>query len=115
MSDKIKFTTQEAASAYEATINVFRSLLNEIKTLSNKKPDAVMNTFKVSQINRLLNDIRDFLKDEPEVKYLDLLDDQTLPQIADAVVIMAQYEGALKGFNKRYHKGFWNIEEKSLR
>ena len=104
-------TTAAEAEAYDATINIFEGLFREIKELSKKKPDAVMSKFKVDQINRLLGDIRAFLKNEPEAKYLDLLEDETLPQVGDAVVVMAQYEGALKGFHERHYGYDSNIHE----
>ncbi len=106
MKDNLVPTTSSAVEAYESTINIFQGLFREIKELSKKKSETTMSKFKVNQINRLLSDIRDFLKKEPEAKYLDLFDDETLPQTADAVVVMAQYEGALKGFRGR-HFGFY--------
>jgi hypothetical protein len=96
-------TTAEAAAAYDATINIFEGIFRELKELSKKKSDSAMSTFKVEQINRILGDIKAFLKNEPEAKYLDLLNDEQLPQIGDAVVVMAQYEGALKGFRERHY------------
>lgn len=93
---------QSVGDAYDATNAVFMAVQSEIKELSRKKPDAVMNKFKVAQVNRILADLRQFLKDEPEGKYLDLLDDDMLPQIGDAVVIMAQFEAALKQFWMRH-------------
>ena len=96
-------TTAGAAATYGATINIFTGLFREVEDLAKKKPDAAMSKFKVAQINRLLNDVRGFLKNEPEAKYLDLLNDEALPQIADAVVVMAQYEGALMGFRERHY------------
>lgn len=110
-------TTAEAVATYDATINIFEGMFRDLKELSKKKPDATMSAFKVGQINRILGDIRAFVKDEPEAKYLDLLDDEQLPQIGDAVIVMAQYEGALKGFRER-HYGWdgmnqrWFVEEK---
>ena len=58
------------------------------------------------------------MEDEPEYKYLDMLDNDMLPQYSDAILILSQYEGALKGFKERYFghdssdfKNKWNIEE----
>lgn len=93
---------QSMGDAYDATNAIFLAVQSEIKELSRKKPEAVMNTFKVTQVNRILADLHQFLKDEPEGKYLDLLDDDMLPQIGDAVVIMAQFEATLKQFWRRH-------------
>jgi hypothetical protein len=120
MLDKRAPTNREAVEGYETTAHIFGALFREIKELAKKKPDASMSAFKVKQVNRLLGDIKAFLKDAPEQKYLDLLDDETLPQVADALVVMAQYEGALKGFRER-HYGWsgttneWLITEEAQR
>ena len=50
--------------------------------------------------------MKSFLGGEPESKYLDLLDDEMLPQVGVSVVVMAQYEAVLKAFVTR-HMG-WN-------
>ncbi|MCH9050902.1 MAG: hypothetical protein IIA72_07460 [Proteobacteria bacterium] len=63
-----------------------------------------MSPGKVMIINRVLEDLLTFLSDEPSGKYLDVLDDQTLPQTSDAVLMMVQFESALASFNQRYHK-----------
>jgi hypothetical protein len=43
--------------------------------------------------------------DKPKLTRM-VLDAETLPQVADVVLVMAQYEGALKAFHDR-HFG-WN-------
>ena len=80
---------------------MFTQLFKELKDLSKKKPEATLSASKVTIINRVLADVRECLKDEPEYKYLDLLDDSALPQYSDATLILSQYEGALKGFKER--------------
>ena len=68
-----------------------------------KKPAETLSESKVKFINRILTDIQAFMSDEPENRYLDLLDDETLPQYSDAILILSQYEGALSGFRSRYY------------
>lgn len=57
----------------------------------------------MKQVNRLLLDIQQFLVSSPEGKYLDLLEEEALPQASDVVVVMSQYEGALKAFRERHY------------
>ncbi len=109
MSEKLKPTSRDAANSYDTTIHVFESLFREIKEISKKKPDIVVSAFKVKQVNRLLVDIKRFLEDSPEGKYLDLLEEEALPQASDVVVVMSQYEGALKAFRER-HYGYYRSE-----
>lgn len=110
-------TTREKADAYDGVIEAFRHLNKELKALGMKKPAETLSESKVKFINRILNDIQAFMSDEPEGRYLDLLDDEALPQYSDAILILSQYEGALSGFQSRYfgyvsseHKHTWRIE-----
>lgn len=113
MSDEYDFedvTTDAAVSTYQASTPIFEGLIKEIRELSRKKPDATMSAGKVKIINRVLNDLLQFLKSEPAGKYLEALDDEALPQVSDAVLIMVQFESALDSFKSRYHrfiKGQW--------
>jgi hypothetical protein len=43
------------------------------------------------------------LEGAPDHKYLDLLDSDALPQYGDAILILSQYEGALKSFYERHY------------
>lgn len=104
--DLSKITTQEAVATYEATNAIFIGLMREIRELSRKKPDATMSVGKVKLINRVLEDLKKFLEIEPEGKFLDLLDDQSLPQTSDAVLVMVQYETALRVFKDRYYQSY---------
>ena len=57
-------------------------------------------------VNRVLEDIKNILEVEPKGKYLDLLDDDELPQTSDAVLVMVQYETALMAFKKKYFQSY---------
>lgn len=80
------------------------SALNEMKEFSKKKQDGVLNPLKVKLINRLLIQVREeVLQNEATIEYLDLLDDETLPQNSDAVLILGQYEAAMMQFKAKYY------------
>jgi hypothetical protein len=95
-------TTAAHVEIYEAGNDIFGALLEEVRELSKKKPEATMSSGKVKIVNRVLKDILTFLKDEPEGKYLEELDDDALPQISDALLSMAQFRIALQKFSERY-------------
>lgn len=97
-------TDDEAVAVYKASNHIFEGILMEIRGLSKKKPDATMSEGKVRIVNRVLGDLKSFLENEPEGKYLDLLSDEALPQVSDAVLVMVQYETALQSFSNRYHR-----------
>ena len=106
MIDETKVTTENSVAIYNATNAIFLGLLKEIRELSKKKPDAIMSAGKVSIINRVLEDLKIILDNEPEGKFLDVLDDENLPQTSDAVLIMCQYETALKAFKSKYYQSY---------
>ena len=95
------YTKREKADAFDAVIGVFTELFKELKDLGKKKPETTLSASKVRIINRVLEDVRACLVGEPDHKYLDLLDDETLPQYSDAILILYQHEGALKSFRSR--------------
>lgn len=104
MTDFTDITTDNKVQSYTASSSVFQGLLKEMRELSKKKADATLSKGKVRILNRVLDDLREVLKDEPEFKYLDPLDDEDLPQNSDAVLVMVQYEKALGAFVSRYRK-----------
>lgn len=106
MIDETKVTTEESVAIYNATNDIFLGLLKEIRELSKKKPDAIMSAGKVGIINRVLEDLKLVLDKEPEGKFLDILDDENLPQTSDAVLIMCQYETVLKSYKNKYYQRY---------
>lgn len=113
-------TTDAAVATYDSATGAFSALLQEIRELSKKKPDATMSASKVKVINKVLDDLLTILKGEPEGKYLERLEDADLPQVSDALLTMVQFNPALDAFKKRYHqtvgsgytaKRYWITEE----
>lgn len=100
-------TTSDKTKEYDASTNVFKSLLHEVKELSKKKPDATMSKAKVKIVNRVLGNLLAVLVGQPDSKYLETLDDDVLPQVSDAVLVMVQFEAALAAFRKQY---FYEIQ-----
>ena len=96
-------TTIEKTRSFEAVIGVFTELFKELRDLGKRKPETTLSASKVRIINRVLKDIRVCLDGEPDDKYLELLDDETLPQYSDAILVLSQHEGALKSFRSRYY------------
>ena len=119
MTSKQYSTTRGKVDAFDSVIGVFTELFKELKDLGRKKPDTTLSASKVKIINRVLEDVRACLTGEPDHKYLDLLDDETLPQYSDAILILSQHEGALKSFKLRHygwdpdsHENDWFIKGK---
>ena len=86
------------------------ALYSEFSALSKKQPDALTNTFKTKQINRVLVPLKQMMNSEDSVQYLDLLSETDDEQItgrgrstySDAVIIMSQYKTACDEFRRKY-------------
>src|SRR4051794_16437693 len=94
--------TPEQTSQFEIVMPLLQSMLSDMKELAKKKQDAPVNQMKVKMVNRLLNDLRVVLEREPEMQYLDLLDEDSLPEYSDAVVVLSQYLTAMDRFEEKH-------------
>lgn len=76
--------------------------LGEMRELSKKKQDGIVNKLKVKVINKKLEKIKSFLESRPTHEFLELLDDESLPTNSDAVFTMIQFKSALEHFRNSY-------------
>lgn len=105
--DEEIYTTQEKASKYECLMPLLQAMLNDFAELSKKKPDGALNRRKVQIVNRLLSDVFSILDGEPTRQFLDLLDEDDLPQNSDVALILGQARAAARAFREKY----WDKEE----
>jgi len=101
MTDDV--TTQERAAKYEAIMPLLEAMFRDFQDLSKKKPDSALNKNKVRIANRLLSDVLTILDGEPNREYLELFDEEDLPQYSDVVLMLGQAVAAMERFKKRYH------------
>ena len=108
--------SKEDVDQYELLTPLLESTYREISELSKKKPDAPLNAFKIKMINRILEPLKELLKNETIIQYLDILDTDDLPSNSDVVIILSQYIEAKKMFKENYYiwdqnDGWeWNIK-----
>jgi hypothetical protein len=74
----------------------------EMSNFAKKNPAEKISILKLQLINRILNAIKELLKEEPSTQYLDILNEEDLPSISDTVLIMGQHISALQQFKKKY-------------
>ncbi len=72
----------------------------EFGNFSSKKADGQLNLTKVNIVNRVLEPLKEILKEEPSYKFLDILNSDELPTYSDVVLIISQYETAMEEFKK---------------
>jgi len=118
--DKKLLPTEKNIEDYKLLKEMLGSLVRELRELSKKKQEGALNLTKVKMVNRILRPLKEeILKNEPAHNFLDLLDEAEIPNNSDAVLIISQYESALKEYKNKYHvkdprnryEKVWNTKE----
>lgn len=81
-------------------------MFEEFKELAKKKPESAVSKSKLVIANRLLTRVREILEDEQSIEFLDLLDEDDVPQVSDVTLIFSQYVAAMAAFRSKYYG--WN-------
>lgn len=97
--------TDEQAATYDRLVPMLEAAHREMTELSKKKQDGIVNALKIKMLNRLLGELSKVIEKDPSYAFVDLLDEETLPQNSDAVLILSQWQAALKQYKDR-HYGF---------
>lgn len=100
----IEVIAPEKVISYELLNPLLYAAYEEMKELSAKKQDLVLNKMKVTMINRILRQIRELLEEQPTIGFIDLLDEETLPTNSDAVLVLSQFKSAMGQFCERYYR-----------
>jgi DNA replicative helicase MCM subunit Mcm2 (Cdc46/Mcm family) len=108
MSD-LYSTTKEKAHIHDTTMPLLKAMYSEFKELSRKKPDSAVSKSKIKITNRLLEKVRTVLEDSSSIEFLDLLEEDDIPQVSDVTLILSQYVASMEAFHKR-HYGYHNSE-----
>jgi hypothetical protein len=98
MKSEKNSSTQEKAELLKVTRTLLKAMFLEFKELSKKKPEGVVSKSKIKVVNRLLEKCKNLLQNELSIEYLDLLDEDDLPQNSDIVLMLSQYDAALDQF-----------------
>lgn len=102
-------TTSKKASTHDVMTPLLAAMFEEFKDLAKKKPDAAVSKSKLVIANRLLNRVREVLADEESIEFLDLLNEDDVPQASDVTLVFSQYVAAMGAFKAKYHG--WNGTE----
>jgi hypothetical protein len=97
-------TTQVKVAKFEAIMPLLEAMFRDFQDLSKKKPDGALNKSKVKIANRLLTDVLVILDGEPNREYLELFDEESLPQYSDVVLMLGQTVAAMERFKRRYYE-----------
>lgn len=103
MRDSKPATTIEKSKTHDTMMPLLQAMFIEFKELSKKKPDAAVSKSKIKIVNRLLEKIRTVLKDEESIDFLDLLDEDDVPQASDVTLILSQYVASMNAFHGKHY------------
>ncbi len=97
---------------FKMLYDLLRAISKEISELSKKQPDAVMNAFKVAQVNRILVPLKEAMEEEPTNEFLDLVanptedtkNEKSRHTYSDVAVILSQFQEACSEYWTRHSK-----------
>lgn len=95
-------TSQEKSEAWEVAMPLLQAMFVEFRELSKKKPDGAVSKSKIKIVNRLLGQCCVVLSNEQSIEFLDLLDEDEVPQHSDVVLMLSQYVASMEQFSSRY-------------
>jgi hypothetical protein len=102
MANKDRLPTEAQVESFRMLDELLDSIYLEMKEFSKKKPDEPLNKFKVKNVNRVLEQVKEILKNEPTNMFLDILDDESLPTNSDAILVIGQFKASMDRFRKEY-------------
>lgn len=98
-----KRTTAAKTANWEVATPLLKAMYGEFKELSKKKPEGAISKAKIEVVNRLLGKCREVLADEGSLEFLDLLNEDDVPQHSDVVLVLSQYVAAMEQFHSAYY------------
>ncbi|EAT6620999.1 hypothetical protein E4Y45_13450 [Salmonella enterica] len=97
------YTSQDKAKTHDTTTPLLKAMYFEFKEISKKKPDSAISKGKIKIVNRLLEKVKTVLEDEESIIFLDLLDEDDVPQASDVTLILSQYVAAMGAFREKHY------------
>lgn len=102
-NDTTNFPTSNDVETFKRIVPLLEKLNSELSELSKKKPDDKLNKLKVKMVNQVLTPLKEMLSMDPNIAFLELLDDESLPSNSDALFITGQFLTVLEQFKSRFH------------
>ena len=97
--------TEKNIEDYKLLKDMLHSQKKEFDLLSKKKADGQLNPMKIKMVNRVLEPLKELFSHEDSHKFLDTLNEDEMPTYSDVVLIISQYETAIREFKSKYHVG----------
>lgn len=72
-------------------VDQIRTLKYEFKALSSKKPNDVLNEFKVKYVNKSLKAANELLREDKPYEDFESFNDENLPTNSDVLMMLSLY------------------------
>ncbi len=95
--------TQEETAVFDCLVPLLTAAHREMSELSKKKQDGIVNALKIRNINRLLVELGKLLENDPSRSFVELLDEDSLPENSDVVLLLSQWQAALAQYKARHY------------
>jgi len=95
--------TEDEAATFDRLVPLLVAAHREMSELSRKKQDGIVNALKIRNINRLLVELQKLLAADPSRDFVELLDEESLPENSDVVLLLSQWQAALTQYKERHH------------
>lgn len=76
-------------------LSLIRTLRNEFRELSSKKPNDQVNPFKLKCVNQSIKEANELLKDGKPYSEFELFREEDLPTNSDVLMILSLYLDAI--------------------
>jgi len=106
IEENTELPTEENIEDYGLLKGMLYSQKKEFDLLSKKKADGQLNPMKIKMANRVLEPLKELLKNEKTYKFLDTLSEDEIPTNSDVVLIISQYEKAIHDFKIRHYSDY---------
>lgn len=103
VENNVWLPTDKHIEEYELLKGMLHSQKKEFDLLSKKKADEQLNPMKIKIVNRVLEPLKKLFEHEESHRFLDTLNENEMPTNSDVVLIISQYETAIKEFKGRYY------------
>lgn len=87
---------------FDTVEKMIHSAIKEMKEFSTKKPNEIISLSKATSLNKLCEPIKRIVKKEPSAEFLELINIENLPSYSDTILILSNYETAMKQFRGNY-------------
>lgn len=101
--DKNWLPSEKNIKDYYLLKDMLSAQRTEYDLLTKKKADMQLNSLKVEMINRIIKPLKEIFVNEEYYIFLDILDEDVMPITSDVVLIISQFETAIRKFNFKYY------------